>query len=292
MRAETGDPRGQIAMWIVAVVKLYEGRGTIAADQRGQLDQLRDRYYRIARKAAPDNPHYLFAARFLQIDGWETQLLEGLRRFPDSAYGPGAAAALHYFGKGLSDETRESVARQYETLTARFLSSGRNRIPGFQGVPTVVQTAAGEVLAKTMPHSGGRSGLLLTMAPRAIAFLSDTPIFGSPAARMFVSFDLQEGDVEPALAFGGEGRPRVFAATSARVITKESQRLAGRYQFFVATADDTATTFGMWLRAGAKGATVEVRDYYPIVDNPKHYYRSGLMERVRRRSARPAPGRP
>lgn len=286
MRASTGDPRGEIAMWIVTIARMYEGRAMVMTPElRVRLDEIRHRDYRQALEVAPDNPHYLYAAWFLQIDGWESYLLDALKRFPDAVYAPGAAAALHYYGKGLPDATRESVARRYEVLTSQFLASGRSRLPGFQEIPRVAQTI-GEVAAKSAEHRYSRPALQLTMSPGAVVFLSDTPTYGSQGTRVFAYVDLQDGNVELAMTFGGEGRERTPAPTTWRLITKESQRLAGRYHFFEAAAVQPATTFGLWLKAGAQGATVEVRDFYPIVDTPSHYYRSGLMERLRKRARR------
>ncbi len=286
IRMQTGDARGEIAMWIVSVLRFYEGRSALPPEQRAALDRTRQHYYQVAVAAAPDNPHYLFAAWFLQIDGWESYLLRGLERFPDAVYAPGAAAALHYYGKGLPDATRESIARRYETLAGQFLSTAARRVPGFLDIPAVVQTAKGSVTEKLTSAHDGRAGRVLTMAPGAVALLSDVPTHDSAGVRMFAYLDVQQGDLEGALAFGGNGAERAFAATSVRAISKASQRVDSRYQFFEATAVDHPATFGMWLRAGASGATVEVRDYYPIADTPSHYYRSGLMERVRGRAAR------
>jgi hypothetical protein len=287
IRAGTGDRHGEIAMWTASVLKMYLGRSvTVSPDRRTQLGQLRHHYYDLALAAAPGNPHFVYAARFLQIEDWEPYLLRGLEKFPTAVYAPGAASALLYDGRNLPEPVRDSVARRSEVLTAGALLNGADRIPGFLAVPEMVQSAFGAVTARKITHPDGRGGLVLTMAPGAVAFLSDRPTYGSPATRLVAYVDLQEGTVEPGLAVGAPGRERTPVPATARVIGKESQRLAGRYQFFAAAQQPAATTFGLWLRAGAIGATVEVRDYYPIVDYPSHYYRSGLMDRVRRRAAR------
>jgi hypothetical protein len=171
-------------------------------------------------------------------------------------------------------------------MTGRFLASGRSRIPGFQETPRVVH-AVGSVTANKVEPRDARPGLLLTMTPGAVVFLSDTPTYGSAGTRVFAYVDLQDGAVETAMAYGGDGRDRTPEPTTVRAITKDTQRQRGRYHFFEATLDGhPPQTFGLWLRAGAQGATVEVRDFYPIVDTPSHYYKSGLMERVRRRVRR------
>jgi hypothetical protein len=287
IRTGSGDRNGEIAMWTATILKMYLGRSaTVSPERRTQLGRLQHRYFDLALAAAPGNPHFIYAAWFLQIEDWESYLLRGLEKFPTAVYAPGAASALLYYGRNLPEPVRESVARRSEALTAGALSDGPDRIPGFLAVPEMVQSAFGAVTARKIAHPDGRGGLLLTMAPGAVAFLSDRPTHGSPATRLVSYVDLQEGTVEPGLAVGGPGRERTLAPETARVIGKESQRLAGRYQFFAAAEQPTAATFGMWLRAGANGATVEVRDYYPIVEYPNHYYRSGLMDRVRRRAAR------
>ena len=56
MRAETGDARGEIAMWIVSILRMYLGRRPdMPADLRQQVEQWRERYYRQALADAPDN---------------------------------------------------------------------------------------------------------------------------------------------------------------------------------------------------------------------------------------------
>lgn len=288
MRLKNGDPRGEIAMWIVSILRMYQGRHPdMPADLRQQLEQWRETYYQQAIARAPDNPHYLYAAQFLQIDAWESYLLQGLQRFPDSVYASGAATALQYSAKELPAATREWVVRLNETLTGRFLSSGRGRIPGFEDVPGVAQITSGSVTTDRVSHPQGRSGVRLTMSPGAVAFLDDKPTHESPSIRFVSYMDLQDGEADSAVAFAGAGPERRLSAS--RALSIASQRLDGRYQVFLAPAAAHENRFGLWLRAGARGATIELRDYYPIVDYPKHYYRSGLMNRVRRAATR-APG--
>jgi hypothetical protein len=285
MRATTGDRQGELAMWAASILTMYEARNpAIALDQRTTIAERRRAYYRAALTLAPGNQHFLFAARFLQIADWQTYLLEGLRRFPDSVHAPGAAASVKYFGSDLSAADRAMVHGRYEILTSRFLASADGRIPGFEHLPTAAQTLAGSVAARPAGHRGGRPGLRLTMGPGAVALLPRARTLESSSMRLFSYVDLQHGDAESALAVEGErGNLRLIPAGR---ITATSQLVDGRYQVFEGQAGEKETAFALWLKAGAGGATVEVRDYYPMLDYPKHYYRSGLMDRVRRRAAR------
>src|SRR4051794_35084469 len=79
-----------------------------------------------------------------------------------------------------------------------------------------------------------------------------------------------------AMAFRSERGERRLAGMAARVRWSASQRVAGRYRLSETASEAATATFGMWLRAGEQGATVEVRDYYPIPEARSHYYRSGL----------------
>ncbi len=284
MRVETADPHGEIAMWIVSILRMYTGRyPNLPADQRQQVDAWRENYYQTALTSAPDNPHFLFAAQFLQIGRWESYLEEGVRRFPHSPYAPGAAAALYYSGRALDPAMRAWVVRQNEALTGDFLASGRSRIPGFEDVPRVEQTV-GPVTSERVSRPHRRATLRVRMGPGAIAFLAFKRTWQSPSIRFVSYLDVTEGDVDSGIALrGASGEPRLVAA---RPITGASQTAAGRYQTFFATATDGDVWFGLWVRAGSGGGAVELRDYYPIVDYPKHYYRSGLMARAHGHDAR------
>ena len=178
------------------------------------------------------------------------------------------------------------MIRRNETLTGRFLASGQRRIPGFEELPRVEYTS-GSVKTERATHPLDRPGLVLTIGPGAVAFLAERPTYESRSIRFVSYMDLRDGDAESGVALGGPGRERRLAAS--RAITSDSHRLAARYQPFDATVADPASRFVLWVKAGPRGATIELRDYYPIVDYPKHYYRSGLMERVRRRAAKFAP---
>jgi hypothetical protein len=289
-RDQASHRNGATAMWTASILRMYLGRHPeLPVDEAKQLDQLRQMYYRQALRLAPGNPHFLFLAQFLEIKDWESFLLEGLRRFPNSVYAPGAVAALHYYGKDFPPWTQESIARQYETVAGRFLSSAPSRVPGFEAVPSLAHTLAGTAKAEQVTRAGGSSALVVTLGPRAVVSLADKPTYGSTAVRLLSYVDLQNGDVEAGLALAGHGgEPRI---AHSRFITSTSQIAASRYQLFEAPVAGE-TSFGMWLKAGERGATVEVRHYYPVVDDPQRYYRSGLMERVRRREARSNPARP
>lgn len=279
IRKQTGDRDGQGAMWVASIVAFYQGRNPqLPEPQRQHLDQVRHMYYRLAVGLAPDNEHFLYAARLLRIDPWEPLLIQALERFPDSVYAPSAAASLRYFGRNLTAEQQTSIARRYEVLAGRFLRNAEDRVPGFESVPSVAQSRGS---VTTAPSTGrdGRPGLLLTMGPGAEAFLSLKPTHGSLSTRFAAFLDVQTGDADSSIAFGGESGERRIAGSWPLIMAV--QETASRYLVYEAPAQPGESTFGLWVRAGASGATVDVRDYYPIVDNPSHYYRSGLMDRVR-----------
>ena len=280
----SGDSRGQKSMWMASLVKMYQDRHpATSAEQRQQLDVLRNTYFRRAIAAAPGDEHFLFAARFLGIDHWDTFLLQGLERFPGSIYAPGAAAALRYHAPGLSTAARRSVVRQYAELASTYLSRTGSSRPGFEPAPAAMDVLSGSPKTERTEHGDGSSGLVLTLARGTSVVLSRKPTYGSESVKLVTYVDLQEGSADFGLAVGGvEGRSRF---TSVGAITPQTQEVSGKLQILTATVGESETSFGLWLSGGPQGAKMELRDYYPIVDYPQHYYRSGLMERVRRRAS-------
>ena len=88
----SGDSRGQSSMWMASLLKMYEDRHpAMSAEQHRQLGVLRNAFFRRAIAAAPGDEHFLFAARFLGIDHWDTFLLQAMERFPGSIYAPARA---------------------------------------------------------------------------------------------------------------------------------------------------------------------------------------------------------
>jgi hypothetical protein len=284
LRTSTGDKHGEIAMWIASILKMYQSRYTsLPADRVKRVNDLRNAYYRLALAAAPDSPHFLFAARFLAIEDWESYLLQGLQQFPDSIYAPGAAAALRFSGRESAPPGQAERIELYDRHTSRFLAGVGSWVPGFDRIPVLAPARSGSVSARTRKGPDGITGLRLTLAPGAEASLAIKPTYGSFLAMLVAYIDVQDGAVEAAMALRAEGHEPRLAAS--RILTKDSRPTLGRYQFFDARAEPGETGFGLLLKAGKDGATVNVRDYYPIVDHPKHYYRSALMDRVKARAA-------
>jgi hypothetical protein len=283
-RERSGDSRGQQSMWMASLLKMYEDRHpAMLAERREQLDVLRNAYFRRAIETAPDNEHFLFAARFLGIDRWDTLLLQGLERFPGSIYAPAAAAALRYNAPALSPAARVSVIRQYAELASTYLWTTGNSRPGFERVPATIDVQSGSPKTERTTHAGGRPGLILTLAKGTSVVLSRKPTYGSGSVKLVTYVDLQTGSADFALAVEDVRGRRRLASVGA--ITAQTQEASGKLQVLTATVDKGETTFGLWLSGGPQGARMELRDYYPIVDYPHHYYRSGLMERVRHRAA-------
>lgn len=245
-----------------------------AARSRDQLRNLREAYYRQALEAAPDNHHYPFLARFLQVRNWETYLRQGIQRFPDAPYVPGALAALWYHGpRELSPADRAGwlyrtdLARRYEVAVADHLRASGAANPLYEATPA----AAGDAVEReTLTDADGRRVLRLRLPAGASVSLGEQATWQTHAVQVVAYVRVVEGRAEAALSLHGADGWRDAASLT---VTPETQESGGRYLRFDGLTQAGEARFALSLRA-LEASVIEVADVYPMLSSPAGYYQS------------------
>lgn len=219
--------------------------------QRKRADELAVQYFRRAQVEAPDDPWVQTFAWILDPASAPVLYTRALEQHIDHPFAAWFAKYLHNTIPG-----GQKYGDQFEELTHRQLVGSKGIRPGFIEVPAVALIDRGT--ART-----GNGQLHLTLEPGGTALVGPADGYLTDRIGAFLYVRASEGSVEASLELkGGQA-----------VVSAEGQSLApgdaSRYRYFSWKGDLAVESAAIRLTAGPKGAQVEVRDFYPIILNPR-----------------------
>jgi len=225
-------------------------------DQRARLGkQLYQNYYRSALYEAPNNPYYPSYAYILGIPEWPEIFIKYLPLFPHSPF------ALHMATKLLEGEhlanksDREQLIRFLDASTSSFLLKTAENRPGFKAIPKIIDLdAKAGATEKILPE-----GILLFIPKGSTIRFEPFSTFHSSEIKLSFYTAVKSGAVDAYLEGPGNALlslPMLLNPGSAfnhRLLQcSGTESLRHAHLALTATSD--------------KGATVLVRDYYPLIE--------------------------
>jgi hypothetical protein len=243
---------------------------------RGQPDAARDwdgdrqwldrrifEYYWRALHKARSNSRIPARAKLIHEPMWPSIYATALEEFPDH---PEAAMMTLELATeaGLPPDGATEMMRRFEREQRVLLERTASLRPGYEARP---QLASG-VHATRIDE-----GLEVTLAPNQVLALKAQPLWNSDRARVLVYLDPRVGHAVL----------RARAIPSGAVLAEVTCRPADLWRYRQIAHVGEAQTAGadlvsVEIQAGPDGVVLHLRDYYPIVENPRFFRRRGLID--------------
>ena len=263
MKALGGDEKGAVSLYAALILKSYNEHGpyynrfignTIPMDWLADADSTLihyPKYYREAMAKSRDNPHYKAVARYLMSPEWVSLYIDALERFPKHPYNAMMAYHLAY-SSHLSDKEKRQYRELYEELTGRYLLKSRKDRHGYRPFPKF--DGAKEFRKE-------KEGLKVQLTPGEKLALEEIDFYNSDRGKIGLYVRVVDGEVRGVLKTDGEeyGERQDFRQNDAN------------YRFFLCDNPDGVNKVQIVLCAGQDGAEVIIRDYYPMIGNPRFY---------------------
>ena len=208
-------------------------------------------YYKDALMKAPDNPHFKIQAMYLQHPGWVSIYTDTLEKFPNHPYNAMMAYNLA-FKSYLSDQQTGYYRELYEELTGKYLKKTRKERAGYRPIPKFV----GKVNFEKV-----KEGLLLDLTPGEKVFLEELDFFNSDRGKIGLYVRVMNGNVKGKLITDGDeyGNWQHFNQDESN------------YRFFPCDKPEGVKEVQVVLQAGENSSQIVIRDYYPMIGNPRFY---------------------
>lgn len=219
--------------------------------ERKRAEQYAVHYFRQAQAEAPDDPWVGTFAWILDPASAPALYSRALERSTD---GPFSAWFAKYLYNTIPNG--QKYGDLFEELTHTRLVRGAHLRPGFLEVPTVGHpTSANVRIVDQQLH--------ITLKPGESIDLGAADGFRTDRVKAFLYARLTAGSAEASLLLG-DGRTTVV--TGPQNLTPVD---GSRYRFFTWNGDMQVETISIRLTAGTAGAELAVRDFHPIIENPR-----------------------
>ncbi|MFC1606546.1 hypothetical protein ACFL47_01135 [Candidatus Latescibacterota bacterium] len=215
-----------------------------------------NKYYRYLYKKAlaeaPDNPHFLTQALYMQHEKWADIFVDTLERYPHYPYNAYIAYHLAHTSN-LQFNDKLKYVRLYEGLVGKYLRKTKDDRPGYKRFPAVVND---------INYKKKRDGLHFDLGPNEKIILEGLNFFNSDRVKIGLYVHVADGYIKGTVIINGD---------------KDSNGLDciaesfDSYRLFEATSPEGAQSAHIVLESGDDGAHVIIRDYYPMVENPRFY---------------------
>lgn len=229
--------------------------------QPERVRQLLVQQFERAMQESPDNPHFYPYARYFALPDRLAIFREGLRRFPEHAYG----TMMNYF-VAVEDPTLQLDERI--RYFANYDNSIRRQLREYpQYRPTLVEEP--DVDAHGPPVKTA-DGLYITLLPGETAKIGRFRTYGTDRMALGVYLKVTQGSLLPPTL---EGQPGARLIERGPLTTGDPtgyrawhfQNLSGDRL----SAQQMETS--LQVQAGPEGARLIVRDLYPLVENPRWF---------------------
>jgi hypothetical protein len=231
--------------------------------------------YRQALDRGAANPHFASHAMLIGDPDWPQVYRRALDRWPDHPYAAYMADRLSGAGT-LAPGERRHYARLSEDQIGRDLARTSRVRPGH--VPEPVPAAPPRAALERTPE-----GVRYALAPGESLVLPDVPVLCSDRLAVAIYARVESGTAEASL----HGTPGAGLLSTGPLRPDDE-----RAYRILAPSDGAAWTgvecAAVHLAAGARGATVVVRDLYPLNENPRFFRSGSLVAPAAAREARRA----
>jgi hypothetical protein len=222
------------------------------ATTRHAAEQLQGQYFRSAQAEAPDDPWIQTFAPTWAPDPLQGSYARMLKRYPAH---PFAAWWAHTLAARTEGVDRRRFADQFDDLTHDYLLRTSSVRPGFVNSPNIA------TLPNVTLASDGSKELRLNGGD--VIAIGPANAFGSDRLALLMYIDVGSGSVAAGL--------QVETGKNSEAGPEQQVETAGltRYRMFAWEGAASARTMTLRLRANAGPVTLRVRDFYPLVKNPR-----------------------
>jgi hypothetical protein len=226
------------------------------------VKQLLMQLYQRALAEAPDNPHFYIYAYYFQDPDFLKVFRAALDRFPDHPYSVMMSQFVASQDMTLSGPDRQRYQVRYEDSVRRQLRASASYRPSLVEFPSL---SAGGPIVRTP------DGVGTTLLPGETATLQPFHTFGTDRLTIGLFLKVTQGAVTAQL----NGQPNAKLGINETLTVPATDAIHYRAWHFTDVAFDrlssrTATS-AVTLTAGPEGARFVVRDFYPIVENPRWF---------------------
>jgi len=211
-------------------------------------------YYRTALKEAPDNPHFPTYAQMMELPEWVDVFKRAIKRFPDSFYVPMMAFYLSTYS--FTPQDRAFYSDLAADSLGRFYRQTANYRPGFRRLPSVT----GPISASAQTTA---EGMRVVLKPREEIWLDAVNTWGSDRFKLALFAKVYSGEATLCIA-------TTKGCRSDSVLVKGDTAFPYRILETKELSLEESTA-RVVFRAGDAGATLALRDLYPLVENPRFY---------------------
>ncbi|MFC1606543.1 hypothetical protein ACFL47_01120 [Candidatus Latescibacterota bacterium] len=269
MRALGFHRKGALDMWTASIIVFFEARwgnvlGPIGSPRRKHLQALKSAYFGRGISGDPDNMHYPYLAYRYKITDWEKIAIKAIKADPDYPFAPITAFRLAKEGRGLTSQQRQEYYRFYEDRSGQFLEKTADKRPGYVKIPEI-----------DMNHGGVSSSdnniMIISLNSGEEAYFERHPLYHGDTASVISYLDVKEGQLDAGIYFEKiEGTTKTILEPSMS-IKSELRDMDVRYRNVYSDVPGEFESYGLYVRAGSRGAVFETRDYYPLVYGQKKY---------------------
>lgn len=238
-------------VWTPALGEKLAMTAAEVAAQKQRAETLMVEYFRRAQAEAPDDPWVPTFAWMLDPASASTVYQRALERQPDGIFSTWFAKYLYNTVPG-----GQKYGDQFETMThARLAASARVR-PGFVEIPPVIADRARSSVVDGYSR--------VTIEPGGSVVVGPANGYATDRAKVFLF----------ARVLTGAATAAIEVRDARGIHGGASQNLSAtdgvRYRFFEWTGREQLDAVSIRMTAGPAGAELDLRDFYPLIENPHH----------------------
>jgi hypothetical protein len=236
--------------------KTYLGENVVMANAERAKSLVLPLYHQ-ALIEAPDHPYFPVYAIYFGEPNWVQLYQNTLSRFLDHPYAPMMSWYLATQSTLPADE-KANYMRLYEENVGRLLEASEEFRLGYQRLPELIVSPALNTDVKETEE-----GLLVFASPYVQIELREIDTLNSDRVRVGLFLHVLDGQVWGQLI--GAGNKHIGDPIK---MGREDFR---SYRLFSSENIDETSTAKVILTAGEQGARFLIRDFYPMIENPRFF---------------------